>query len=60
MKERYWDLLETAFGDKIDELMQYPDVIEIMMSPGGKLWAESCRRGKYDTVVRLNRYFIHF
>lgn len=53
VKKRYWDLLETAFGAMIGELMQDPDVIEIMLNPDGKLWAESYRRGKYDTAVVL-------
>ncbi|MBN1684914.1 MAG: P-type conjugative transfer ATPase TrbB [Gammaproteobacteria bacterium] len=50
-KKRYLDLLETAFGADIGQLMQNTDVIEIMLNPDGKLWAESYERGKYFTGV---------
>ena len=48
-KKRYLDLLETTFGIEVWKLMQDPNVIEIMLNPNGKLWAESYSRGKYFT-----------
>lgn len=51
---RHLDMLTTSFGKDIVELMQDPNVIEIMLNPDGKLWAESYQKGKYFTGIMFN------
>lgn len=48
-QQRHLDMLITAFGPKIAELLLDDDVIEIMVNPDGKLWAEAYGKGKYFT-----------
>jgi len=48
---RHLEMLNTAFGKDIVTLLTDPDVIEIMLNPDGKLWAESYSRGKYFTQI---------
>ncbi|MBU0744286.1 MAG: P-type conjugative transfer ATPase TrbB [Gammaproteobacteria bacterium] len=52
--QRHLDMLTTSFGKDIVELLQDPDVIEIMLNPDGKLWAEAYNRGKYFTGIIFN------
>lgn len=49
--KRHFDMLTTSFGENIVELLQNPDIIEIMLNPDGKLWAESYKIGKYFTNI---------
>lgn len=51
---RHLEMLITAFGKKITDLLADNDVIEIMVNPDGKLWAESYAKGKYYTEEDLN------
>jgi type IV secretion system protein TrbB len=52
--QRHLDMLTTAFGEQIAQLLEDPNVIEVMLNPDGKLWAESYAQGKYFTGVVLN------
>lgn len=49
--KRHLDMLTTSFGQDIVALLEDQDVIEIMLNPDGKLWAESYKKGKYFTGV---------
>lgn len=49
--KRHFDMLTTSFGKDIVALLQDDDVIEIMLNPDGKLWAESFKQGKYFTGI---------
>lgn len=53
--KRHLDMLLTAFGQDIVSLLDSGDVIEIMLNPDGKLWAESYGRGKYFTGTVLDQ-----
>lgn len=48
---RYSEMLATAFGKDIGELLTDANVIEIMVNPDGKLWAETYTKGKYFTEI---------
>lgn len=52
--QRHLDMLTTAFGATITALLEDPDVIEVMLNPDGKLWAESYAKGKYFTAITLS------
>lgn len=54
--QRHLDMLLTAFGDDIAKLMLDPKVIEIMLNPDGKLWAEAIGRGKFFTGIILDAH----
>lgn len=47
-------MLATSFGRDILNLLDDDDVIEIMLNPDGKLWAESYTKGKYFTQIVFN------
>lgn len=47
-------MLTTSFGSDIAALLENPDVIEIMLNPDGKLWAEEYGKGKYFTDIVFN------
>jgi len=47
--QRHLDMLTTAFGNEIAALMTDPDIIEVMLNPDCKLWAESLSKGKFFT-----------
>lgn len=47
-------MLTTSFGKDIVALLEDPDVIEIMLNPDGKLWAEAYNKGKYFTGIIFN------
>jgi P-type conjugative transfer ATPase TrbB len=51
---RHLDMLTTSFGEDIVMLLEDPDVIEIMLNPDGKLWAEAYGKGKYFTGIVFN------
>ncbi|CAL7962552.1 Conjugal transfer protein TrbB [Gammaproteobacteria bacterium] len=51
---RHLDMLTTSLGSDIATLLEDPDVIEIMLNPDGKLWAEAYGRGKYFTDIIFN------
>lgn len=50
-RKRHLDMLKTSLGEDVVILLQDPDVIEIMLNPDGKLWAESYDKGKYFTEI---------
>jgi type IV secretion system protein VirB11 len=50
---RYLDMLITSLGVDISALMKDDDIIEIMVNPDGKLWAESLTKGKFYTEIFL-------
>jgi len=52
--ERHLDMLKTSFGEDIAALLQDNNIIEIMLNPDGKLWAESFDKGKYFTGIIFN------
>ena len=47
-------MLHTAFGQTITELLDDPTVIEIMLNPDGRLWADRLTTGLCDTGKRLS------
>lgn len=49
--KRHMDMLTTSFGEDIVAFLQDPDIIEVMLNPDGKLWAESYKDGKYFTGI---------
>jgi len=51
---RHLDMLTTSLGSDIATLLENPDVIEIMLNPDGKLWAEAYGKGKYFTNIIFN------
>ncbi len=52
-RDRYLDMLATAFGPEIMKLMDDDSVIEIMLNPDGRLWAERLYKGKANTGIRI-------
>jgi len=52
--KRHIDMLTTSFGKNIVELLEDPNIIEIMLNPDGKLWAESYQKGKYFTGIMFS------
>lgn len=52
-KQRHLNMLSTAFGQHIMDLIDNADVIEIMLNPDGKLWAESFEKGQFFTDIIL-------
>lgn len=48
---RHLDMLTTSLGGDIEHLLKDQDIIEIMLNPDGKLWAESYNKGKYFTGI---------
>lgn len=46
---RHLQMLQTAFGKAVMELLQRDDVIEVMLNPDGHIWVDSLTYGKYDT-----------
>ena len=53
---RHMDMLATAFGKDLLDLLNDPNIIEIMLNPDGKLWVESYSGGKYFTQMILNNH----
>jgi P-type conjugative transfer ATPase TrbB len=47
--KRHSDMLLTALGPDIEQLLEDSDIIEIMLNPDGKLWAESLTQRKFFT-----------
>ncbi len=52
-KQRYLEMLKTAFGPDILKYLDGKQVIEVMRNPDGRVFVEDLRRGKYltDTVL---------
>jgi len=51
---RHLKMLKTAFGHTIASLLEDKDIIEVMLNPDGKLWAESLTKGKFFTEVIID------
>lgn len=51
---RHFDMLMTSFGEEIMTLMDDADIIEVMLNPDGKLWAESLTKGKFFTQQKID------
>ena len=51
--KRHLAMLATAFGPVVRQLLEDKNIIEIMLNPDGKLWAESLIKGKFftDTLI---------
>lgn len=47
--KRHLTMLSSAFGSAINQLFGDDSVIEIMVNPDGRLWAESFAKGKKNT-----------
>lgn len=47
--KRHLDMLATSLGNDIVDLMEDENIIEVMLNPDGKLWAESLTTGKFFT-----------
>lgn len=54
--DRHLKMLKTAFGQIIAALLEDKDIIEIMLNPDGKLWAESLTKGKFFTDIELTNH----
>jgi type IV secretion system protein TrbB len=52
--KRHLDMLTTSFGEDIVALMSDPNIIEVMLNPDGKLWAESLTKGKFFTHKKID------
>ncbi len=52
--KRHLDMLSTSLGEDIVALLNDDDIIEVMLNPDGKLWAESYTKGKYFTDIIFN------
>jgi len=47
------EMLTHMFGDTINRLLDDNDVLEVMVNPDGKVWAESFTQGKHFTETVL-------
>src|SRR5712664_2033612 len=47
-------MLHTAFGPAIARFLQDPAIIEVMLNPDGRLWADRLSSGLTDTGERLS------
>jgi len=52
--ERGARMLRTALGPAISNLLQDPSVVEVMLNPDGRLWADRLSEGLTDTGERLS------
>lgn len=50
-RNRYLEMLRTAFGMEIMDWLNRDDVIEVMLNPDGCLWVETLAGGKENTGV---------
>lgn len=48
------EMLERSFGEKIKELLDDPDVVEIYLNPDGSLWEDRLGRGKNNTGIFIS------
>jgi P-type conjugative transfer ATPase TrbB len=51
---RLLEQLSSAMGHHVEELLNNDDVVEIMLNPDSKLWADSHSRGRYYTGININ------
>ncbi len=51
--DRYLQLLETAFGEEVMPWLKDDNVIEVMLNPDGRIWAEKFNQGKIFTGKML-------
>ena len=49
ISKRHLTMLNTSLGEEVMALFADDDIIEIMLNPGGELWAESLTKGKFNT-----------
>jgi type IV secretion system protein VirB11 len=57
MKPKHDELLKslaTSLGPHIGELILNPEIIEIMLNPDGKLWADSIKTGRFYTNINIS------
>jgi P-type conjugative transfer ATPase TrbB len=52
--QRQLDMLKTALGQPLVDLLTQDDVIEIMANPDGKLWIDTLSQGKFVTEIFLS------
>lgn len=52
-ERRQLALLAGAFGEKIQTLLDDPDVIELMLNPDGRLWQDRLSDGRSDTGLTV-------
>src|SRR6266568_652978 len=45
-------MLSTSLN-QIKHLLVDPDIIEIMLNPDGKVWADNLKTGRYDTNIEI-------
>ena len=50
-RNRYLEMLRTAFGVEMIDWLNRDDVIEVMLNPDGCLWVETLTGGKENTGV---------
>ena len=52
--QRLLQMLTTALGGHIAALMEDQAVVELMLNPDGRLWADRLGSGRSDTGYRIN------
>lgn len=53
-KNRLLSQLSEALGPHIKDLLNNNDIVEVMLNPDGKLWADSLSNGRFDTGYKIN------
>lgn len=51
--DRLLEMLTTSMGAHVGDLLNNDEIVEIMLNPDGKLWAENLRSGRYDTNINI-------
>ena len=54
MASRTVRMLRTAFGPAIGQLLDEPDIVEVMLNPDGRVWIDRLGTGLADTGHRLS------
>ena len=54
MASRTVRMLRTAFGPAIGQLLDEPDIVEVMLNPDGRIWIDRLGSGLADTGHRLS------
>lgn len=52
-QKRHQQMLHTALGPELLNLLQQEDILELMLNPDGQLWVEAMGQGKYFSGICL-------
>lgn len=55
-ESRMLETLTTSMGSYIAELLNNDEIVEIMLNPDGKLWAESLKTGRFFTDIMIDPF----